>query len=1531
MTSNSRECQITWDNCKDMDLTQTHTNTGGRVRRGTLRQEVESQRKRQGLPSLCRNDRRREAMEIESQDTGRKRDELDVFTSPFRALAERCGFKVIRDDDGSDSSSLRSQDGSLASDSSDVTCCEDQVSKCKVERVRHRRDTPRLDIHVKRAFSPEEEKSSSGEETDDPPGLSKGNLVLQKESLTRGKIDGNTRGHSIDDHKRSQTKDGWLKNDRKVPTRSEASCDDQLCSRNKTTYRVMKSGKCDQGPGRHEEKETPKDKKGQPKSQRRKSSNHIVYGSGKYEFGQYSSEVIAGGDCSGSTEEAGSTSTYRTVKEILSPEETDFYRTHDTTKATHNTDRSPLGNFSSTQRRPHDFNESSNFIEQEHQFATKPYSLRQQKIFMEKTSDSSPHQKGEHTQKLRSSKMFLEHDKLTRITKPGANDTSRTDFRCQPSDKESHDHTKIHSLGRTVNESDNQTAGCSHRVEQKRPGGGAAFRISRKLTTGTSCGVIRHFRTGHGSRMLDSYPKPKRCDFSPKDETEKSLGSERKHTADRFGAGDGNIPQESKKGSRVIAEKRGENNKYWQDKADTIQDGGPLNAYEKDNSDKTCIKKDTIENNVPSVKHKENEDRQDKQNTYYKKEQRIIKRGCDQKNGPSECDELEQDRDTVEKQVLLEIYKLRALTDQEQNPNDTVKSGNKDLTANVEVGKQNNILECGHGNHGQKEASSATQTSLTNDDKWIGVTEDSKPISESHGGCFNRNPLSPAPTDISSHLPSYIHLHGYREDDTRSNFYQEHRSKVDHLNSSNFLPRRSDLNHQKQNKPKDEYILTPASDAMHQEQNPEQKSPQSNTADQQPQTVNCLCCKQLNNQERSLTFCENLWKEPAQQTSLDPITLTGGVHTPKPTRRCMGDNTTSKTTQTLFRRQPEDNTTRNHGTNNQLQEHQPSQPQPQSLNHHIHSGFNINSNYEGDDAGENGMTGSRFIGQYFLELWKNQCLCDVRLRVGNWSYLAHKIVLAAFSDFFCPNDPHCMPSICFDIPNATPDAVHQILLYLYTSEMEITDYSLDSVLCAAESLGVSEVINLVKEILENPTPDNFDHYLDIRSRHGFPGRLSDYTDLIREHLLDLTNSPHFLEFEIDDLQQVLGDPEVKVDSEVDIIDVIGRWVEFNPMERIPYSADLLKFVNFDCIPAESLADVVERRKHVFSREAFSIFLDAFKARSVSAECPPCAQSQSMWPPCGIAQNTSLPRQPNATNKSANADIYRPQMPQQQQPHQQPPCYDFGETNATQNRTLDGGNFQESFRSPSKARRENSRIPRSCQNKISTLLGRGHTSGWASDAPTSRPSTGMSSRQSSAPRRFATTQSGRTATPKEIMSMASRGDFDQRPSWARPVKHHRVSRVSAGPRETFGAQSDSITAAQQQRGTSASGRRISGVYRCSNGNAVFSQPSDVDVTCGEPEAGALPVSSMGVAPLWDDSNPNTSMPTSPGWSRGSGGSFVASPWISPAHSMDSLPPGCSSFRVTRGGRGPRWEQRSRSPSAGQGSRDRSSSKRVTFMR
>ncbi|KAK0041668.1 myoneurin [Biomphalaria pfeifferi] len=432
---------------------------------------------------------------------------------------------------------------------------------------------------------------------------------------------------------------------------------------------------------------------------------------------------------------------------------------------------------------------------------------------------------------------------------------------------------------------------------------------------------------------------------------------------------------------------------------------------------------------------------------------------------------------------------------------------------------------------------------------------------------------------------------------------------------------------------------------------------------------------------------------------------------------------------------------------------------------HVDYRRNVNCNYEDADNGEE-ICASAFVGQYLYELWKNQCLCDVRIRVGKSSYLAHKIVLAAFSEVFCPNEPQKMPSLCFDVPHSTPDAVYQILLYLYTSEMELTDGILEEVLNAANFMGIWEVICLIKEILSKPTFDNFavsskptfdnfaltskptfdnfaltskptfdnfavtskptfdnfaltskptfdnfaltskptfdnfavsskptfdnfaltskpmfdnfaltskptfdnfalsskpmydnfvvsskpmfdnfalsskptfdnfavsskpmfdnfavsskpmfdnfvvsskpmfDNfalYLEIRERQGMSAGLLDFPDIVREHLLELTDTPHFLSLTIDELETLLRDPDIMVESEMDIVNVISKWIEYDPFHRMKCAARLLSLVNFECLSAETLFEIVEEKKHLFDMDAIQVLLEAFKCHALRAK------------------------------------------------------------------------------------------------------------------------------------------------------------------------------------------------------------------------------------------------------------------------------------------------------------------------------------------
>ncbi|GFO47865.1 myoneurin [Plakobranchus ocellatus] len=140
------------------------------------------------------------------------------------------------------------------------------------------------------------------------------------------------------------------------------------------------------------------------------------------------------------------------------------------------------------------------------------------------------------------------------------------------------------------------------------------------------------------------------------------------------------------------------------------------------------------------------------------------------------------------------------------------------------------------------------------------------------------------------------------------------------------------------------------------------------------------------------------------------------------------------------------------------------------------SRLNRNSSYQKTREDRLLQAGHYFIGDYLLNLWKKQVLCDVRVNVNNVHFLAHKIVLAAFSDVFTPTTPYPEPTLQFTIPNSTPEAVYRVGLrvfkYIYTATMDVKDTELEDTLRVGVFLGITEVKDVILEILSKPTIDN---------------------------------------------------------------------------------------------------------------------------------------------------------------------------------------------------------------------------------------------------------------------------------------------------------------------------------------------------------------------------------------------------------------------------------------------------------------------------
>lgn len=100
--------------------------------------------------------------------------------------------------------------------------------------------------------------------------------------------------------------------------------------------------------------------------------------------------------------------------------------------------------------------------------------------------------------------------------------------------------------------------------------------------------------------------------------------------------------------------------------------------------------------------------------------------------------------------------------------------------------------------------------------------------------------------------------------------------------------------------------------------------------------------------------------------------------------------------------------------------------------------------------------------------------CDAVLNVGGGVvYLAHRNILACFSELFQQSNVPTAPCMEFCLQECPNDGLELLLNFVYTGELKLDPNNLDKVQHAAASLGVPEALALCqqfKETSEDPVP-----------------------------------------------------------------------------------------------------------------------------------------------------------------------------------------------------------------------------------------------------------------------------------------------------------------------------------------------------------------------------------------------------------------------------------------------------------------------------
>ena len=230
------------------------------------------------------------------------------------------------------------------------------------------------------------------------------------------------------------------------------------------------------------------------------------------------------------------------------------------------------------------------------------------------------------------------------------------------------------------------------------------------------------------------------------------------------------------------------------------------------------------------------------------------------------------------------------------------------------------------------------------------------------------------------------------------------------------------------------------------------------------------------------------------------------------------------------------------------------------------------------------------------ELWTQQKMCDVIIPVDKGELKAHKIALGAFSESLTKKFSEFPQGevMCIDMSDFSHGTIRAVLNFLYTTEINITEGNVGSILRCANELGIEILIHICKNYLNNINPDNALGYYNIAETHHLEDIRHGIYTYICDRFTDITKTQSFVNVPFNKMVTLVCEDNI-FGSELEVFQAVCRWVDYNRAERMQLAPSLLRCVRFHKISPETLATKVESVTWIFEpRECFNILYEAMK-------------------------------------------------------------------------------------------------------------------------------------------------------------------------------------------------------------------------------------------------------------------------------------------------------------------------------------------------
>lgn len=229
---------------------------------------------------------------------------------------------------------------------------------------------------------------------------------------------------------------------------------------------------------------------------------------------------------------------------------------------------------------------------------------------------------------------------------------------------------------------------------------------------------------------------------------------------------------------------------------------------------------------------------------------------------------------------------------------------------------------------------------------------------------------------------------------------------------------------------------------------------------------------------------------------------------------------------------------------------------------------------------------------------------DVRLKVGQEVFPAHRIVLAASSDYFHAMFTNGMKEsiqavIELKDESISVHALKIILDSIYSGELRVNEKTVFEVLAAANHLQITDIVNRCCDFLKREFVQvGFDlkRYCQLSAvadRQGLRELQEAAERKMASMYKEICDSEEFLsEMSADQLQCLLRRDDLSAPSETFIFKSVMRWVMHKKEERLPVAAEVINAVRLGLVDIGTLIEELNAEEIQQVPEIQKILIDA---------------------------------------------------------------------------------------------------------------------------------------------------------------------------------------------------------------------------------------------------------------------------------------------------------------------------------------------------